>query len=147
MSLLPAMSVPSQFVVLVMNMSEKMVTSLVPSARLDTRGTRVRICVYAISVSCFNPLILFIKWRWFCISGSPRVEGDDDEDDVDDLENEFDYAPGNTRSRRQWEGEDADLSSSSRHESLQPIPLLTNGQPVVFKILCLLTYFLQLAFH
>ena len=58
------------------------------------------------------------------------MDGDDDEDDVDDLENEFNYAQGNSNARRQWRGEDADLSSSSRHESQQPIPLLTNGQSV-----------------
>ncbi|CAK9171548.1 unnamed protein product [Ilex paraguariensis] len=70
------------------------------------------------------------KTRYKRQKGSPRVEGDDDEDDVDDLENEFNYAQGNSKARRQWQGEDADLSSSSRHESQQPIPLLTNGQPV-----------------
>lgn len=64
------------------------------------------------------------------LSGSPRVEGDDEEDGVDDLENEFDYNQGNIKARRQWHGEDADLSSSSRHES-QPIPRLTHGQPVI----------------
>lgn len=64
------------------------------------------------------------------ILGSPRVDGDDEEDDVDDIENEFNYARGNSKARRQWQGEDADLSSSSRHEPQQPIPLLTNGQPV-----------------
>lgn len=58
------------------------------------------------------------------------MDGDDDEDDVDDLENEFNYAHGKNNARRQWRGEDADLSSSSRHESQQPIPLLTNGQSV-----------------
>ena len=65
-----------------------------------------------------------------CISGSPRVDGDDDEDDVDDLDNEFNYTQGNSKARRQWQGEDTEHSSSSRHESPQPIPLLTNGQPV-----------------
>lgn len=64
------------------------------------------------------------------IAGSPRVEGDEDEDDVDDLENEFNYAQGNSKTIRRWQGEDVELSSSSRHESQQPIPLLTNGQPV-----------------
>lgn len=62
-------------------------------------------------------------------SGSPRVEGDDEEDDIDDLENEFNYTSGTSKARHQWQGEDVDLSSSSRHES-QPIPLLTNGQVV-----------------
>lgn len=64
------------------------------------------------------------------ISGSPRVDGDDDEDGVDDLENEFEYAHGNRKATQQRQvqgrGED-DLSVSSRHD---PIPLLTNGQPV-----------------
>ena len=62
--------------------------------------------------------------------GSPRVDGDDDEDEVDDLENEFNYGQGHVKARRQWQGDDADLSSSSRHESQRPIPLLTNGQVV-----------------
>lgn len=61
--------------------------------------------------------------------GSPRVDGDDDEEDVDDLDNEFNYAQG-SKARHQWQGEDSELSSSSRHDSQRPIPLLTNGQPV-----------------
>ncbi|KAI3523145.1 hypothetical protein L1887_01202 [Cichorium endivia] len=70
------------------------------------------------------------KTRYKRHKGSPRVDGDDDEDDVDDLENEFDYAQGNAKGRRQWQGEDPDLSSSSRRESQQPVPLLTNDQQV-----------------
>ncbi|XP_042499125.1 cellulose synthase A catalytic subunit 1 [UDP-forming]-like, partial [Macadamia integrifolia] len=66
------------------------------------------------------------KTRYKRHKGSPRVEGDDEEDDVDDLENEFNYTHG----KRQWQGDDVDLSSSSRHESQHPIPLLTNGLPV-----------------
>lgn len=62
--------------------------------------------------------------------GSPRVDGDEDEDEVDDLENEFSYGLANNKTRRQWQGEDIELSSSFRHESRQAIPLLTNGQPV-----------------
>lgn len=64
------------------------------------------------------------------VLGSPRVDGDDDEEDVDDIDNEFNYAQGNSKARQQWQGDDAGLSSSSRHESQQPIPLLTNGQQV-----------------
>ncbi|KAJ6373109.1 hypothetical protein OIU76_027443 [Salix suchowensis] len=67
--------------------------------------------------------------------GSPRVDGDEDEDDVDDLENEFNYAQGIGNAKHQWQGDDIELSSSSRHES-QPIPLLTNGQPVSGEIPC-----------
>ncbi|KAK6119614.1 hypothetical protein DH2020_046637 [Rehmannia glutinosa] len=61
---------------------------------------------------------------------SPRVEGDDDEDGIDDLENEFIYSQGKVKARSQWHGDDAELSASLRRESQQPIPLLTNGQPV-----------------
>ncbi|RWR94308.1 cellulose synthase A catalytic subunit 1 UDP-forming [Cinnamomum micranthum f. kanehirae] len=70
------------------------------------------------------------KTRYKRHRGSPRVDGDDDEDGVDDLENEFEYAHGNRKATQQRQvqgrGED-DLSASSRHD---PIPLLTNGQPV-----------------
>lgn len=64
------------------------------------------------------------------------MDGDDDEEDVDDIDNEFNYAQGNSKARQQWQGEDAGLSSSSRHESQQPIPLLTNGQQVSNRCAC-----------
>ena len=75
---------------------------------------------------------LSIKHSMIChfVSGSPRVDGDDDEDDVDDIENEFNYVQGSSKTKRHWQGEDAELSTSARHESQQPIPLLTNGQSV-----------------
>ncbi|OIV96492.1 hypothetical protein TanjilG_07884 [Lupinus angustifolius] len=70
------------------------------------------------------------KTRYKRHRGSPRVDGDEDEDDVDDLENEFNHGQGNSsKARTQWD-EDADLSLSSRHDPRQPIPLLTNGQPM-----------------
>lgn len=73
-------------------------------------------------------------WRYanlfFLYIGSPRVDGDDDEDDIDDLENELNYSQGKLKARSQWHGDEVELSASSRHESQQPIPLLTNGQPV-----------------
>lgn len=68
--------------------------------------------------------------KFVIILGSPRVEGDDEEEEFDDIENEFNYAQGKSKARRQWQGDDTDLSSSSRHESQQPIPLLTHGQQV-----------------
>lgn len=65
--------------------------------------------------------------------GSPRVCGDDEEDGVDDLDNEFNYTQGNVQGA-QWQlrgqGEDVDLSSSSRHEPHHRIPRLTTGQQV-----------------
>ncbi|KAL8166470.1 hypothetical protein V2J09_007969 [Rumex salicifolius] len=69
------------------------------------------------------------KTRYKRHKGSARVDGDDDEDEVDDLDNEFNCTQVNNKARHQWQGSDADLSSSSRHES-QPIPLLTDGQAV-----------------
>lgn len=65
-------------------------------------------------------------------SGSPRVDGDDEEDDVDDIENEFNYRQGNNnnnKSRRQWD--DSDRSASSSRREYQQPPLLTNGQTVI----------------
>lgn len=62
------------------------------------------------------------------------MKGDDDidEDDVDDLENEVKYGQGNsTKAGRQWD-DDADLSSSSGHDSQIPNPHLTNGQLVIY---------------
>lgn len=40
------------------------------------------------------------KTRYKRLRGSPRVEGDDEEDDIDDLENEFDLASNNRRDPR-----------------------------------------------
>ncbi|KAG2595359.1 hypothetical protein PVAP13_5KG069200 [Panicum virgatum] len=63
--------------------------------------------------------------------GSSRVPGDEDEDGVDDLDNEFNYAQGNGKGPQwllQGQGEDVDLSSSSRHEPHHRIPCLTSGQ-------------------
>lgn len=65
--------------------------------------------------------------------GSPRVRGDEEEDGVDDLDNEFNYTQGNVDGA-QWQlrvqGEDVDVSSSSRHEPHHRIPRLTSGQQV-----------------
>ncbi|KAI5650507.1 hypothetical protein M9H77_36512 [Catharanthus roseus] len=38
--------------------------------------------------------------------GSPRMDGDDDEDNVDDLDTEFNYAQGHNKARLPWQGED-----------------------------------------
>nr|AMQ81243.1 cellulose synthase catalytic subunit 3 [Miscanthus x giganteus] len=71
------------------------------------------------------------KTRYKRHKGSPRVRGDEEEDGVDDLDNEFNYTQGNVQGP-QWQlrgqGEDVDLSSSSRHEPHHRIPRLTTGQ-------------------
>jgi len=71
------------------------------------------------------------KTRYKRHKGSSRVPGDEDEDGVDDLDNEFNYAQGNGKGPQwqlQGQGEDVDLSSSSRHEPHHRIPCLTSGQ-------------------
>ncbi|KAI4376911.1 hypothetical protein MLD38_014616 [Melastoma candidum] len=101
-------SVDFQYAAPVMSMRGRMEIRNVPSVRPDTRGTKG-----------------VLEWK-----------GDDEEDDVDDLDNEFNYAQRVTAARRQWQGDDSELSASSRHESQHPIPLLTNGQQVSGEIPC-----------
>lgn len=73
----------------------------------------------------------FICWS----TGSPRVDGDEDEEDVDDIDNEFNYRQGAGKTlNQQWQPGDADLSSSSRHDAHR-IPRLTSGQQVLTKLL------------
>ncbi|RWR77418.1 cellulose synthase A catalytic subunit 1 UDP-forming [Cinnamomum micranthum f. kanehirae] len=75
------------------------------------------------------------KTRYKRHKGSPRVEGDNEEDDVDDVENEFNHMHGSGQATLRWQqGEDVNISSSSRYDS-QPIPLSTNGQRVSGEIL------------
>ncbi|VAH02991.1 unnamed protein product [Triticum turgidum subsp. durum] len=73
------------------------------------------------------------KTRYKRLKGSPRVPGDEEEEDVDDLDNEFNYKQGNGKGpewQLQGQGEDIDLSSSSRHEPHHRIPRLTSGQQI-----------------
>ncbi|KAE9594020.1 hypothetical protein Lal_00008032 [Lupinus albus] len=73
------------------------------------------------------------KTRYKSHKEIPQLEGDDDDDDVDNPENETSYGQGNTKARLQWE-EEADLSSSSGHDSQQPKSHVTNGQLMSGKI-------------
>ncbi|XP_051126873.1 cellulose synthase A catalytic subunit 5 [UDP-forming]-like [Andrographis paniculata] len=74
------------------------------------------------------------KTRYKRIKGSPRVEGDEEEDDIDDLEHEFDYGDaeamgmkqnGSINSLHGYSGTNAKQNVSS--PSLD-IPLLTYGE-------------------
>ncbi|XP_061340951.1 cellulose synthase A catalytic subunit 1 [UDP-forming]-like [Gastrolobium bilobum] len=101
-------------------------------------------CAFPLCHSCYeyerknaSQSCLHCKTRYKIEKDSPRLEGDDDnDDDVDDLENEFNYGQGNnTNAGMQWE-EDADLSSSSGHDSQIPNAHLTNGQQMSGEIPC-----------
>ncbi|KAJ1282364.1 hypothetical protein BS78_03G046300 [Paspalum vaginatum] len=73
------------------------------------------------------------KTRYKRHKGSPRVPGDEEEDGVDDLDNEFNYTQGNAQGPQwqlQGQGEDPDVSSSSRHEPHHRIPRLTSGHQI-----------------
>ncbi|KAK7316662.1 hypothetical protein RJT34_00288 [Clitoria ternatea] len=92
-------------------------------------------CAFPLCYSCYEYELKNMsqscpqcKTRFKSHEGSARMEGDDDEDDVDDLENEVNYGHGNdTKTGMQWD-EDADLSSSSGHDSQIPNPHFSNGQ-------------------
>lgn len=72
-----------------------------------------------------------------CLLGSPRVENDEEEDDIDDLDNEFDYgnngigfdqvSEGMSISRRNSGFPQSDLDSAPPGSQ---IPLLTYGDEV-----------------
>uniref|UniRef100_A0ACD5W2L7 Uncharacterized protein n=1 Tax=Avena sativa TaxID=4498 RepID=A0ACD5W2L7_AVESA len=73
------------------------------------------------------------KTRYKRLKGSPRVQGDEEEEDVDDLDNEFNYKQDNGKGpewQLQGTAEDIDLSSSSRHEPHHRIPRLTSGHQI-----------------
>ena len=123
------MNVPSLSAVLAMSTRGKMELSVALNARLDTDVSGVSTSLWIFFLFC---LVFVGEQVFWIVAGSPRVEGDEDEDDVDDIENEFNYAQGANKGRRQQRhGEE--FSSSSRHES-QPIPLLTHGHTVMIYI-------------
>ncbi|XP_020222154.1 cellulose synthase A catalytic subunit 1 [UDP-forming] isoform X2 [Cajanus cajan] len=101
-------------------------------------------CGFPICHSCYEYQLKTVnqscpqcKTRFTSHQEGARVEGDDDdEDDADDLDNEINYGQGNnSNAGMQWE-EDADLSSSSGHDSQIPNPHLANGQMVSGEIPC-----------
>lgn len=100
-------------------------------------------CAFPVCRTCYeyerregNKACPQCRTRYKRIRGSPRVEGDEEEDDIDDLENEFDYGENDDdlnfpqASRLSARG---GLASSSgyRHDSTSQnpdIPLLTYGE-------------------
>ncbi|XP_034689702.1 cellulose synthase A catalytic subunit 2 [UDP-forming]-like [Vitis riparia] len=69
-------------------------------------------CAFPVCRPCYeyerregNKVCPQCKTRYKRIKGSPRVEGDEEEDDIDDLEHEFDYANSNTWATQEVAGE------------------------------------------
>lgn len=64
-----------------------------------------------------------------CDTGCPRVEGDEEEEDVDDLDNELSYADGQEKSGnpQRSQGEDDLPPTSTRRDFPPPYPLLPSG--------------------
>ncbi|XP_025689700.1 cellulose synthase A catalytic subunit 2 [UDP-forming] isoform X1 [Arachis hypogaea] len=84
------------------------------------------------------------KTRYKRIKGSPRVEGDEDEDDIDDLDNEFDY--GDPDAFGPMPNSDSLFSGRlntgrGSNSNISGIPTnLENGSPPVNSEIPLLTY-------
>lgn len=102
-------------------------------------------CAFPICRTCYeyerkegNQICPQCKTRFKRLKGCARVEGDDEEDDIDDLENEFNFDATTRRGMHHALGAEAMLhygrsSDSDFPHVLRPdpqIPLLTNGQMV-----------------
>lgn len=82
------MNVLFQFVDLATSMREERGIKLVRSVKPDTSALKVE----SLASSCYYYGFFWVLYLISVeITGSPRVEGDEDEDDIDDLDNEFDY--------------------------------------------------------
>lgn len=139
--LLPAMNVLSPFVDFAMSMKEEKEPKLALSAKLDTSGLKVWKLALSAKLETSSVLITNID-VWVLISGSPRVEGDEEEDDTDDIEHEFDYGveilrqgsgPVSFVYGRSGHAGTYEYGSSSRQGSStdgMEIPLLTYGEEV-----------------
>eukprot|EP00252_Welwitschia_mirabilis_P015285 TRINITY_DN3357_c0_g2_i1.p1 TRINITY_DN3357_c0_g2~~TRINITY_DN3357_c0_g2_i1.p1 ORF type:complete len:1090 (+),score=185.27 TRINITY_DN3357_c0_g2_i1:411-3680(+) len=102
-------------------------------------------CAFPVCKACYeyerkegNQCCPRCKTRYRRHKGCQRVEGDEEEDGIEDLENEFSYAENGRREKHEraeamvnWRGEDTDsVATSGRHDPQNQITLLTNGQPV-----------------
>ncbi|KAI3461973.1 hypothetical protein Pfo_018636 [Paulownia fortunei] len=104
-------------------------------------------CAFPVCRTCYeyerkegNQACPQCKTRYKRIKGSPRVEGDEEEDEIDDLEHEFDYgnieATGFTQSVGaipSGRARSTGSATSSKHDSSSQgleIPLLTYGEEI-----------------
>lgn len=86
-------------------------------------------------------------------AGSPRVAGDEEEDDIDDLEHEFDYGnseafgptlpAGVIHSSNGYVGHPSSSQSATFTPALE-VPLLTYGEVVIDWCILILSLFLRL---
>lgn len=97
----------------------------------------------------FNDFLKTHKSNWRWIVGCARVEGDEEEEDVDDLENEFNFV-GRRRDTQDMQyiaegmlqghmtyGRAGDADMLPQVVNTMPtVPLLTNGQMVPHHIIC-----------
>ncbi|KAF5462298.1 hypothetical protein F2P56_018318 [Juglans regia] len=102
-------------------------------------------CAFPICRTCYeyerkegNQVCPQCKTRFKRLKGCARVEGDEEEDDIDDVENEFNFDARNRQEMHHAFAADAMLhygraSDSDLHHGLHftpQVPLLTNGQMV-----------------
>lgn len=86
--LLPAMNVVFQPADLAMSMKEEKEANSVLSVKLDISDSKVKHRTMDYAITSFN-FSFFLNSLFVYCEGSPRVEGDDDEEDIDDIEHEF----------------------------------------------------------
>ncbi|OIS96747.1 PREDICTED: probable cellulose synthase A catalytic subunit 3 [UDP-forming] isoform X1 [Nicotiana attenuata] len=73
------------------------------------------------------------KTRFKRLKGCPRVQGDEEEDDIDDVENEFNFESDHMKHDFQcygFEHFELDMPSHESRNQLSQVPLLTSGQMV-----------------
>ncbi|KAJ8459550.1 hypothetical protein OPV22_032476 [Ensete ventricosum] len=104
-------------------------------------------CAFPICRTCYeyerregNQVCPQCKTRFKRLKGCPRVAGDEEEDDVDDLENEFNFVGGDQQDSKYMAevmlqghgsyGRRVDIKTPHVAHAVPQVPLLTNGEMV-----------------